>query len=234
MPGLRTLSDQELIDVAHQWRRLSLSGSSEAMREATRHEAEVRRRFGVVDPHEVLAATTQSPTRPKTIEPLTIATAASEFIIATSDVATQSAQALCDLLRNLRVLLDMNIAFVAEFVEGRKVYRHIDHAANDIFSVQPGDSAPLEVTLCQRVVDGRLPEYFADTALKPDMKELAAVKAMNIGAYLSTPVVLKDGSVYGTLCCISHGPRSALGSRQVDALRYVAGIIANELEKRRD
>lgn len=233
MPGLRTLSDQELIDVAHQWRRLSLSGSSEALRESTRHEAEVRRRFGVVDPHELLAATAKDQTQSETIEPLTIATATSEFIIATADVAIQSAQALRDLLRNLRVLLDMNIAFVAEFVEGRKIYRHIDRALDSEVSVRSGDSAPLEVTLCQRVVDGRLPEHLSDTRSRPEMKDLAAVKAMNIGAYLSTPVVLKDGSIYGTLCCISHAPRSALGSKQVDALRYVAGIIAKELEKRR-
>lgn len=233
MPGLRTLSDQELIDVAHQWRRLSLSGSSEALREATRHEAEVRRRLGEVDPNNLLAAAAKNQTQSETVEPLTIATATSEFIIATADVATQSAQALRDLLRNLRVLLDMNIAFVAEFVEGRKVYRHIDHALDSEVSVQSGDSAPLEVTLCQRVVDGRLPEHLADTRSRPEMKDLAAVKAMNIGAYLSTPVVLKDGSIYGTLCCISHAPRSALGSKQVDALRYVAGIIAKELEKRR-
>ena len=88
MPGLRILSDQELMDVAHQWRHLSLSGSSEALREATRHEAEVRRRFGVVDPHELLAATAKDHTQSETIEPLTIATATSEFIIATADVAT--------------------------------------------------------------------------------------------------------------------------------------------------
>lgn len=235
MPGSRTLSDQELLDVAHQWRRLSLSGSSEAQREAIRHEVEVRRRFGVIDLHDALplSVTTQSRTPSGPVESLTIATAASEFIVATADTATQSAQALRDLLRNVRVVLDMNIAFVAEFIEGRKVYRHIDHASDAELSVQPGDSAPLETTLCQRVVDGRLPEHLEDTNLRSEIRELAAVKAINIGAYLSTPVILKDGSVYGTLCCISHAPRSALGLKQIDALRYVAGIIAKELEKRR-
>jgi hypothetical protein len=33
------------------------------------------------------------------------------------------------------------------------------------------------------------------------------------------------------VCCISHTLRSALGSRQIDALRYVAGIVAAELDK---
>lgn len=65
------------------------------------------------------------------------------------------------------------------------------------------------------------------------MVNLAAGKVMDIGACLSTPVVGRDGSIYGTLCCISHTPRSALGTRQLDSLRYVAGIVAVELEKRR-
>ena len=64
-----------------------------------------------------------------------------------------------------------------------------------------------------------------------NLSKLAAVKAMDIGAYLSTPVVIHDGSVYGTLCCIGHQPRSALGRRELDSLRYVAGIVAAELER---
>ena len=50
----------------------------------------------------------------------------------------------------------MNIAFVVEFVDGRKVYRELDRADDARVGVKPGDSASLETTLCQRVVDGRL------------------------------------------------------------------------------
>ncbi|RYF42951.1 MAG: GAF domain-containing protein, partial [Cytophagaceae bacterium] len=87
-------------------------------------------------------------------------------------------------------------------------------------------------TLCQRVVDGRLPSYLCDAQSHPEMAQVKTTDSSNIKAYLSAPVVLRDGRVYGTLCCISRTARSALGSRQIDSLRYVAGIVAAELEKR--
>jgi GAF domain-containing protein len=157
---------------------------------------------------------------------------ASKFVIATADASTQSDGALRDLLRNLRILLEMDIAFVAEFVEGQKVYREIDRIEGSAVPVEVGDTAPLEQTLCQRVVDGRVPQLHTDARSEPMLANVPAVKTMDIGAYLSTPVVLRDGRVYGTLCCISHTPRSALGNKPVDALRYVAGVVAAELDKR--
>jgi GAF domain-containing protein len=235
MPDLRLLSDQELIDTSHHLRRVALSGSSIALAEARRHEAELRARFLEVDHLTSSFSEPQAKAQPSLeLEPMLLAAAAETYIIATADTATRSGQALRDLLHNLRVLLKMDIAFVAELVDGKKIYRELDRAEDSTVSVQPSASAPLETTLCQRVVDGRAPEVVQDVQSHPHLTELAAVRAMNIGAYISTPVILRNGTVYGTLCCISHTPRSALGSRQVDSLRYVAGIVAAELEKRRE
>jgi GAF domain-containing protein len=230
MPDLRPLTDQELIDASHRLRRSALSGSTRALGEARRHESELRRRFGQLDPVAPGDGWRPSASPP---ESATLAAAAERFIIATADAATQSAETLRDLLHNLRVLLDMDIAFVAEFVDGQKIYRDLDLADGSKVNVQTGAPAPLETTLCQRVVDGRLPPIARDARSMPEMAGLAAAKALDIGSYLSTPVVMRDGSVYGTLCCISHQPRSALGTRQLDSLRYVAAIVAAELEKRR-
>ncbi|RZI74794.1 MAG: GAF domain-containing protein [Pseudomonas sp.] len=235
MPDLQTLSDQELINTSHHLRHVALRGSGDALSEAQRHEAELRRRFGKVDRAAAwngLDGHVKERAKPSP-EPLTLTAATEKFIIATADTATQSGEALRDLLHNLRVLLKMDIAFVAELVNGQKVYRELDHAEASKVSVQSGATAPLETTLCQRVVDGRAPQIMRDARSDPSLADLAAVHAMDIGAYLSTPVVLRDGSVYGTLCCISHTSRSALGSRQLDSLRYVAEIVAAELEKRR-
>ena len=234
MPDLRPLTDQELIDASHHLRRLALSGSTHALEEARRHESELRRRFGQLDPDAAGDDQRPAVSPPASqVESAAVAAVAERFIIATADAATQSAETLRDLLHNLRVLLDMDIAFVAEFVDGRKIYRDIDLADDSKATVQPGISVPLETTLCQRVVDGRMPRIVCDARAVTEMAGLAAARALDIGSYLSTPVVMRDGSVYGTLCCISHQPRSALGTRQLDSLRYVAAIVAVELEKRR-
>jgi GAF domain-containing protein len=227
------LSDHELVNVSHQWRRLAMQGSNKAVEQARLHEAELRRRFGEVDRSMWPSGNVGHKGNGTTAsEPMTITEAANNFIIATADSATRSAEALRELLHNLRVLLKMDIAFVAEFIDTKKIYRHIDHANGLPVHEKIGDSAPLEITLCQRVVDGRLPTHLNDAQAHPEMCHVKTTNASNIKAYLSAPVVLRDGRTYGTLCCISHTPRSALGSRQIDSLRYVAGIVAAELEKR--
>lgn len=140
-------------------------------------------------------------------------------------------EAISRLLSNLRELLDMDIALVAEFKDGHRIFRHVDVDPTQPAKLQVGESVPLEGTYCQRVIGGRLPSMIADTALIPETQNLVATQSLEIGAYLSAPVVLAHGQVYGTLCCISHQARSALGCRQTDALRSVAKLVAAEIEK---
>src|SRR6185436_8057197 len=65
-------------------------------------------------------------------------------------------------LRALRTHLGMDVAFISEFREGRRVFRYVD-AAQQHATVHVGASDPLEDTYCQRIVDGRLPELISDT-----------------------------------------------------------------------
>ena len=233
MPRAEDLSDQELIAASQDLRRRALQGDDTQV-EARRHEIALRRRLKVVDP--LAASLTPRATAADTAQDLELAMLSSitrKYTIATADLTTQSDRVLRDLLHNVRVLLAMDIAFVAEFVDGQKVFRQLDAAEDEILPVQEGDSASLEMTLCQRVVDGRLPQLLNDAKSVPELRELKIAKTLDIGAYLSTPVVLRCGTVYGTLCCISHSARSALGNKQIDALRHVAKIIGAELDKKR-
>lgn len=233
MLNTQNLSDQQLLNVSYQWRRMALQGSGKATEQARQHEAELRRRFGEIDSSMWSGGKVNDEAKVGVaVEPMTMTEAADNFIVATADSATQSGEALQELLYNLRVVLGMDIAFVAEFVDAKKIYRHIDHANELPTCAQVGDSAPLEITLCQRVVDKRLPSYLCDAQSHPEMANVTTTNASDIKAYLSAPVVLRNGRTYGTLCCISHTPRSALGSRQIDSLHYVANIVAAELEKR--
>lgn len=52
-------------------------------------------------------------------------------------------------------------------------------------------------------------------------------------ARFDTPVVLRDGHVYGTLCCVSDDRRTPVGSRPADALRCVAVLVGKELDRHR-
>lgn len=155
-----------------------------------------------------------------------------QYVVATSDASSDlTAETVSRLLRHARELLDMDIAFVSEFAQGHRIFRHVEAAPTPCATIKVGQSNPLEQTYCQRVVDGRLPLAISDTSLLPEADALNVTAALHIRAYLAAPIVLSNGQVFGTLCCISHRPRTALGNRQVDALRTVADRVAVELQK---
>lgn len=239
MQNAQDLTDQALIFQANQFSRQVLQGDSRFRSLAHEHEAELRKRLENTGSDAQTSSTAswgmpsncyQAVTNDES--PATDPEPFSKFVIATSDMSSsRTTRAVSSLLRNARELLEMDIAFVSEFAEGRRIFRHVDAAAGQPSRLEVGRSDLLEETYCQRVVDGRLPLAIPDTNSLPEARDLKVTEVLDIRAYLSAPIILSDGQVYGTLCCISHRPRTALGNKQVDALRSVAKLVSNELEK---
>ncbi|NEX59961.1 diguanylate cyclase [Noviherbaspirillum galbum] len=135
-------------------------------------------------------------------------------------------QFLQDALRATREHFGMDVAFISKFEEGRRVFEQVDPPVNSAL-IQQGNSDPLEETFCQRVVDGRLPECLPDAMANSEASSLPATREIPVRAHLSVPLLRKDGSVYGTLCCFSHAPDMSLNERDVDMLR-VMSVMLNE------
>lgn len=154
-----------------------------------------------------------------------------QFASATADGTSDERLAtLSALLRKVREQLRMDVVFVSEFTGGRRVFRFVDRAAGEPELVREGGSDPLEESFCQRIVDGRLPVRMRDAREHPEAARLPATHAVNVGAHLSVPVVLQDGSVYGTLCCFSHQAMNWLAERDEDTMRSIAGLVARRIE----
>lgn len=126
--------------------------------------------------------------------------------------------------------LGMEVAFISEFTDGRRVFRHVDSADLD-GPVKAGLSDPLEESYCQRVIDGRLPELMTDACLNAEALTLAATRALPVGAHLSVPIRLQDGSLYGTFCCFSKSADGSLTHRDLDMMRVFAEMAAAEIEQ---
>ncbi|RYF69948.1 MAG: GAF domain-containing protein [Comamonadaceae bacterium] len=156
----------------------------------------------------------------------------SELLVATPDGSDALISgAVPEVLKLLREHLKMDVVFVSEFVDQRRVFRRVE-AAPGHSVIEAGQSDPLEETFCQRIVDGRLPR------LVPNMSALAGradvpTTAMPIGAFLSTPVILNDGRVYGTLCCFSSAPSEALTLRDLKKLEMSAQLTARRIDGQR-
>lgn len=136
---------------------------------------------------------------------------------------------LARILHAIRTHLGMEVAFISEFVEGRRHFRYVD-AAEPAGPVQVGHSDPLEDSYCARIVDGRLPELMRDACLNPEALTLAATRALPVGAHLSVPLRLKDGRVYGTFCCFSRSPNDNLNDRDLGMMRVFADMVVDQIQ----
>lgn len=137
---------------------------------------------------------------------------------------------LRDALRAIRLHLGMDVAFVAEFANGRRIFRQIDTHL-DSPPIQVGDSGPLDESYCQRVVDGRLPELICDARLLPAALELPATTTLPVGAHLSVPIRLKNGVLFGTFCCFSFAADSSLQARDLAMMRAFAEFSGRQIER---
>ena len=152
----------------------------------------------------------------------------SELLVATSDAADPELPvAVLEVLKLIRTKLSMDVAFVSEITDGRRMFKCVDSAPGFTPQLTAGMSDPVEESWCQRVVEGRLPQVMHDAA-----PYIASGKAPDpgfpIGTHLSTPVCLADGSVYGTLCCFSKGVQP---QADIDLLRRTASLLAGKLSQ---
>ena len=143
--------------------------------------------------------------------------AADAYAVATQNAAHPDLyEPLTFLLAQVRQALGMDIVFVSRLSDTQRVFEVVS-AEGELADVAPGVSDPLLETYCHRVAEGRLPAVVADTSGNAEVRALPVTDRLDIRAYLSAPVVLANGRVFGTVCCISHEPRPDL----VDAAEAV-------------
>ncbi len=147
--------------------------------------------------------------------------------------AASAERALLEALHAIRAHLGMEVAFISEFDNDRRVFRYVDEEQGAP-RLEVGASDPREASYCQRVVDGRLPELIPDAAQNREALSLPGTREMPIGAHLSVPIRLRDGSVYGTLCCFDRQADETLNERDLGMMRVFADFAARQLERQRE
>jgi len=142
-------------------------------------------------------------------------------------VPLKSAAAVRRLLRSIGDQLGMDVAYIAELSD-EQVFHFIEgDGASFGFSV--AGAVPAEKTFCRRMVDGEIPSLICDAVNDPLVKDMRATEKAGIGAYLGVPIVLPDGSTYGSLCVMSHSARPDLDDQRVESLRLYAGLVGQYL-----
>jgi len=154
----------------------------------------------------------------------------SELLVATADSSDPLLDdSVSELLHAMRLRMAMDVVFVSEFIDGQRMFRYVD-AAPGAPAIEAGGASPAEESVCRRVVEGRVPELVQDlSALARSSAEVPELP-FQIGAHLSTPIVLKNRRVYGTLCCFSAAPRPDLVQADLDRLKLCATLVARKVD----
>ena len=154
----------------------------------------------------------------------------SDLMVATADQADVSLDSsISEVLKLIRDRMQMDVVFCSEFVGGCRVFRQV--ATTGLRpTIEVGGSDQLEESWCQRVVDGRLPRFISDARADPLAASLLDQLPFPIGTHISTPIVLKNGEIYGTLCCFSFSSKENPNVDDLKTLEMTAKLAAMRID----
>lgn len=142
--------------------------------------------------------------------------------------ASDTWQAVQQVLAAAREFLDMDVAYVSEFTGGRQVFRGIEGDAPS-FGMEVGGGDPLEGSYCIRVLNGVVPGVIPNVGAVPELAALEVTERARIAAYVGVPIRLSESRVYGMLCCLSHQADERLRDRDLRYMEMLAGLLAKYL-----
>ena len=144
---------------------------------------------------------------------------------------TSYADAVRQLLGVVRTQLDMQAAWVSEFVGGDQVLRFVDAEPGLPHPPREGSRGPLSGSFCARVLDGRFPALIPDTRAVPEAALLEVTAELHIGSYVGVPLTGPGDVAVGMLCAINTAAAPGLSERDVAALRLMARLL-HDLQER--
>jgi GAF domain-containing protein len=137
---------------------------------------------------------------------------------------------IVQMLSAVREVLEMDVVFVSEFAGERMIFRVLEGDAES-FGWEEGEGFPIDESYCKRVLDGRINRVVPDAKREDATKDLRVTSEADIGSYAAVPLVLSDGRLYGTLCCVSHTPDPWLRQRDLGLMERVARQLIEQLER---
>ncbi len=135
-------------------------------------------------------------------------------------------QQVADLLRTAKESLQISVAFLTR-MDGTT--QHLEVVESSVpFLFKEGATQKQETTFCQAILDGQLPAVIPDVKKFPVAMGLPAARLPRIRSYVSVPVVLSDGTLYGTFCAAGLTSDKGLTKRDkalMDVLAHAAAVI---------
>ena len=133
---------------------------------------------------------------------------------------------MADLLVTAKHALGLSLTFLTR-MDGTT--QHLEVVECSIpFLFKDGSSQPQQTSLCQAIRENKLPPVIPDVRALPEAMKLPAARFPRIRSFVSVPVVLSDGTVYGTFCGAGFTADKGLTKRDkalMDVLAHAAAVI---------
>lgn len=131
-----------------------------------------------------------------------------------------------ELLHTARKSLGLSMAFLSR-MDGTTQHLEVVDSSVPLI-MKDGTTQVQETSFCQAILDKRLPEVIPDVRKFPDAMKLPAARFPRIRSYVSVPVRLSDGTLYGTFCAAGLTADRELQERDralMDVLAKAAALI---------
>ncbi|WP_318368333.1 sensor domain-containing diguanylate cyclase [Enterobacter sp.] len=155
----------------------------------------------------------------------------SDIILARVSETLSSEQTVESLVRQLLEMLELVTEMESTYltkIDLESRLQQVLYARNSKqMNIPEGLSVPWGDTLCKRAMDE---SCFFSEDISQKWGDSQAAAALGIKSYLSTPIHLSDGTLYGTLCAASSDTHS-LSVRANQVLHLFAGLIAQAIQK---
>ena len=139
---------------------------------------------------------------------------------------SEADQQVAELLRTAKSSLHLSVAFLSR-LDGET--QHLEVVESSVpFLFKEGVTQRQDTTFCQAVLDGRLPAVMPDVTAFPAAMRLPAARLPRIRSFVSVPVVLSDGTLYGTFCAAGLTTDKELTVRDkalMEVLAHAASVV---------
>jgi EAL domain-containing protein (putative c-di-GMP-specific phosphodiesterase class I) len=139
---------------------------------------------------------------------------------------TDADEQIADLLRTAKKALRLSVAFLTRMDGTTQHLEVVESSVPVLF--REGAAQVQGTSLCQAILDRELPPVIPDLKDFDAAMKLPAARIPRIRSYVSVPVTLSDGTLYGTFCAAGLTSDKDLSKRDkalMDVLASAASVI---------
>ncbi|AQR75999.1 GAF domain-containing protein [Sphingomonas sp. LM7] len=101
------------------------------------------------------------------------------------------------------------------------------------FGMKPGDELQIKTTICDEIRQSARSVYIDHVGAHAEWRTHHTPAMYGFESYISVPILLADGSFFGTLCAIDPTERHISLADSLPLIEAMAGRIAIELDRLR-